>query len=55
MILAAFACWIFLLAQIIVCWERRGSEFAHKLRICLAWEFGCRCVICHPPTEVEGD
>lgn len=36
--------WLFLVTT----YERRGSVFAHKVRIILSQDYSCRCAVCHP-------
>lgn len=36
--------WIY----VVLAFEQRGAVWAHKARILVGQDYGCRCRICHP-------
>lgn len=33
---------------VVITYEQRGAVWAHKVRVMISQDFGCRCTICHP-------
>jgi hypothetical protein len=41
--------WLYL----VLAFEQRGYVWAHKVRILIGQNYGCRCAVCHPGTNAR--